>query len=383
MICYYSTRFTQYKRLIQLGESVTTKKVRVASSKAVISAPASLVSPIKPLVFISHDTRDATLAEMFGNLLTDASGGIVKSFRSSDKKGTTGIQFGAEWYTTIMAKIGDASDVVALLTHHSIDRPWILYEAGVAKGKLNTTVFGLAVGIPLDKASGGPFAQFQNSGDDEDSLTKLVLQLIQKNPDASPREEAVRRQVKAFRESIQAEIKNSAKTKPETQEEMNETAVAKMFEEVKVMFGELPERMRHYLRKGVLPNVRRPRIDQEMAEGLLLRERPNPMQWLIFIVVFRETLPWIYDLGMEFYRAMMSQKTLEIRRAQRNLQELMGYLENSPLISFLTESGHFNREEYHNIRSLFGLLNHYLAMPFDEILPHAQSKGDKKRGQLF
>ena len=36
-----------------------------------------------------------------------------------------------------MDKINDATDVVALLTQHSIDRPWILYEAGVAKGKLD------------------------------------------------------------------------------------------------------------------------------------------------------------------------------------------------------------------------------------------------------
>ena len=37
-----------------------------------------------PLVFISHDSRDADLAEAFANLLSDASGGVLKSFRSSD-----------------------------------------------------------------------------------------------------------------------------------------------------------------------------------------------------------------------------------------------------------------------------------------------------------
>jgi hypothetical protein len=81
-----------------------------------------------PLVFISHDSRDADLAEAFGNLLTDASGGILKSFRSSDKKGTAGIEYGAEWYRAIMQKLDDATDVVALLTARSINRPWILYE---------------------------------------------------------------------------------------------------------------------------------------------------------------------------------------------------------------------------------------------------------------
>ena len=164
-----------------------------------------------PYVFISHDARDADLAEAVANLLTDASGGMLKSFRSSDRKGSGGIEFGMEWYKAIMSSLAKATDVVALLTQHSVDRPWILYEAGVAKGKLDTTVLGVAVGIALDKANTGPFAQFQNSGDDEDSLTTLVLQLIRKIPNASPREEAVRRQVQAFRNSIGSLLKNRGK----------------------------------------------------------------------------------------------------------------------------------------------------------------------------
>jgi hypothetical protein len=63
---------------------------------------AKRVTTENPLVFISHDNRDADLAEAFGNLLTDASGGILKSFRSSDRKGTAGIEYGQEWYRAIM-----------------------------------------------------------------------------------------------------------------------------------------------------------------------------------------------------------------------------------------------------------------------------------------
>src|SRR3989338_7634283 len=87
---------------------------------------AKRVTTENPLVFISHDSRDADLAEAFGNLLTDASGGILKSFRSSDRKGTAGIEYGQEWYRAIMQKLDDATDVVALLTTHSVNRPWIL-----------------------------------------------------------------------------------------------------------------------------------------------------------------------------------------------------------------------------------------------------------------
>ena len=45
-----------------------------------------------PFVFISHDTRDAEIAEAFSKLLKSVSAGMLKSFRSSDNKGTQGIR---------------------------------------------------------------------------------------------------------------------------------------------------------------------------------------------------------------------------------------------------------------------------------------------------
>lgn len=74
-----------------------------------------------PLVFISHDSRDAELAEAFSKLLKSVSAGMLKSFRSSDKKGTEGIQFGDDWYKRLMSKLDSASDVVCLLTERSLD----------------------------------------------------------------------------------------------------------------------------------------------------------------------------------------------------------------------------------------------------------------------
>src|SRR6266436_1817339 len=198
-----------------------------------------------PLVFISHDSRDADLAEAFGNLLTDASGGILKSFRSSDRKGTAGIEYGQEWYRAIMQKLDDATDVVALLTARSIDRPWILYETGVAKGKLsaNDRVLGIALGVSLDEAATGPFAQFQNSSDDEDAITGLVLQLIRRHPQAAPREEAVRLQAKAFRETIAKLLKERKTDGVPTPAKTEDTSVAKFFEEIKVLVRDVPDRV--------------------------------------------------------------------------------------------------------------------------------------------
>jgi hypothetical protein len=155
-----------------------------------------------PLIFISHDTRDAEIAEAFCRLLSNVSVGMLKTFRSSDKKGTQGLEFGVEWYPELMKRLESARDVVCLLTEQSLGRPWILYEAGVAKGKLGIPVYGLALGIPLAKASVGPFAQFQNCDDDVDSIAKLVIQLVGRLPNAEPDRDIIMAQVRSFKARI-------------------------------------------------------------------------------------------------------------------------------------------------------------------------------------
>jgi hypothetical protein len=271
-----------------------------------------------PTVFISHDSRDADLAETFGNLLTDVSGGILKPFCSSDRKGNRGIEFGEDWFKTIMAKLGEATDVVALLTQHSIDRPWILYETGVAKGKSGTPAFGVAIGVPLEKASTGPFAQFQNCAADDDSLTKLAIQLIRRNPDASPREEAVRRHVAAFLESVTALMqKRGTSDHGDGSAKVDETTIAKLFEEVKVMFRSLPdnveEKLGRSMRRGMIGREREfhPMMMEEVLFNPMIEDKmASPgLGWLVFVSMFRDDLPWFYELGMDVYRALESRET--------------------------------------------------------------------------
>jgi|ERR1700722_1854947 len=102
-----------------------------------------------PLVFISHHNRDAAIAKAFDDLLTDLSGGTVRIFLASDRKGTHGIQHGEEWYPALIEKLIEATDVVALLTPSGINRPWVLYEMEVAKGRHpDQPVHGVALGCP-------------------------------------------------------------------------------------------------------------------------------------------------------------------------------------------------------------------------------------------
>jgi hypothetical protein len=280
-------------------------------------------------VFVSHDSRDADLAEAFGNLLTDASGGMLDSFRSSDRKGDHGIDFGDEWYRAITEKLGGATDVVALLTASSINRPWILYEAGYAAAKLDTRVFGIAIGIPLSRTQEGPFGQFQNSADDEDTLTNVVLQLIRRNPEARPRDEAVRRQVVAFRETVGRIAETGGVAAQGEAPPVDENAVAKLFEEVKVMIRDLPVQMRD--RRRFHPMMLE-KMDMMLRDGPLAGEDLGPgIAWLMYISVFRDECSWLYELGMEVYEALRAGDDEAARSATSRMQHVAEVTLHGPL----------------------------------------------------
>lgn len=289
---------------------MATKKK--AEQQPVVTNDESLVSKSKQsLVFISHDNKDAEIAEAFSKLLGSVSAGVLKSFRSSDRKGTQGIEYGVEWFPEVMRKLDEASDIVCLLTQTSVERPWILYEAGVAKGKLSTTVLGIALGIPLNKANNGPFAQFQNCSDDEDSLTKLVLQLVRRIPNAEPDEEVVKDQVKIFKQKLIELLKTKPKPEKPTDELKEDTSIAKLFEEVKIMFQDLPSRIDKRLDPDVMMRKRRrfhPKMIDELLHYSAKFKDPN-ISFLIMVSMFKEDIPWFYEIGIDTYKTLKTSKT--------------------------------------------------------------------------
>jgi hypothetical protein len=263
-------------------------------------------------------------------LLTDASGGVVQTFRSSDQSGRTGIDYGENWYAKIAKTLTEATDVVALLTPISIGRPWILFEAGFAVGRLDTKVFGIALGLPLSKAVLGPFAQFQNCEANEESLTAVVLKLIQRNPQAKPREQAVRRQVAAFLQDVEPLMKQRGSGQSESKEELDASAVTKMFEEVKLMYRDLSVRL------PADPDgqrIKRRRLHPGMFEELLLAARDDrgltSLPWFMAASYLRDEHPWLHELVLEFARTLDSTDRRRIMRARKNLSRAVQFMRNS------------------------------------------------------
>lgn len=342
---------------------VESDKTRAISETEILPGSGSS----SPMVFISHDGRDAELAEAFSKLLKSVSAGMIKTFRSSDKKGTEGIDFGEEWYRRLMTQLQSTSDVVCLFTERSLDRPWILFEAGVAKGKLGTPVFGVAMGVPLSRITTGPFYQFMNMDDSEGDLTKLVNQLARRVPNLELDADVVRSQVSNFKATEANLLKklSSGTSKTGAKEDVDESAVAKLAEEMK----SLPSRVAERLAEGGDPFLSRRRLRRfhPMVIEELMRifaEPGDPVAILMAASMVRDDMPWIYELAMEVYRAVKSEDSQAIEREIKRLHRFSDVMMRGP---FMEEFGFGSKE------------SHMFAMEFPRLLEHVLMRSLKMR----
>ncbi|MEN6626897.1 MAG: toll/interleukin-1 receptor domain-containing protein [Candidatus Sumerlaeia bacterium] len=291
-----------------------------------------------PLVFISHDSRDAELAEAFSKLLKSVSAGMLKSFRSSDRLGSEGIQYGDEWYKRLMERLADASEVVCLFTKRSLNRPWILFEAGVAKGKLDTPVHGIALGVSLSEVSTGPFYQFQNCQDDEDGLTGLVMQLLKRIPNAEPDREAIGLQVHTFKSNVEAilnRIDGTGNIEDSEGTEKDENSAAKLFEEIKVMVRDLPSNLEERIADGssIFRGKKLRRLHPMMIDELMHMPPRSPDPYLGILIMasmFRDDIPWLYELGMDAYRTSRNSKR-SAKESLMRFHQVLEYTIHGPL----------------------------------------------------
>ncbi len=351
-----------------MPETEKTKTHTTASESIVPVAPG-------PLVFISHDNRDAELAEAFSKLLRTVTAGMLKSFRSSDKKGKEGIEFGAEWYKRLMENLQAASDVVCLLTERSLDRPWILFEAGVAKGKLDTPVHGIALGVPLNRISTGPFYQFQNLDDSEASLAKLVLQLAQRIPGCEPESDVVRSQVNSFKTEVDVILKKSS-GKGAKEDGFTDDPLAKFLEEMKGTVRDLPAKVVEAVTEAGEP-VRRRRLRRfhpMMFEEIMhmTGDADDPIGLLMLASTVRDDLPWFYEVAVEGYHAIKAGDRAAAERQLNRISRLGDFVVHGPMRKELGLGG---REQ----RTLFRELPHMMERIMDRCLEAKKRTPSRRR----
>jgi hypothetical protein len=152
------------------------------------------------------------------------------------------------------------------------------------------------------------------------------MQLLSRNPETAPREEAVRRQVEIFRERVQ-EILGDGNALVSNEPGSD---AAKLFEEVKEMVRSLPNQIEDKIINSSFGGKmsRKRRFHPAMMEELIFhprfgKEDNGAMSLLVLVSMFRDDFPWIYEPGMELYRALRTGSGSAISKARRQLIDIL------------------------------------------------------------
>lgn len=142
-------------------------------------------------VLISHAHDERLLAEAWKILLSTISQGAINPWYSSDRQPDGGMQIGKEWREHLRREILKTDYVLAVLSPRSRDRPWILYECGLADGiaqgrqDINgqSNLTGVVIPILYSMTAGdlaNPLASFNAyMGDSKDAVIEVCERLVQ------------------------------------------------------------------------------------------------------------------------------------------------------------------------------------------------------------
>jgi hypothetical protein len=116
--------------------------------------------------------------------------------------------------------------------------------------------------------------------------------------------------------------------------------VAKFFEEIKVLVRDVPDRVASEL--GNDPRLRRmrkrrrfhPMMFDELIHHPAFRESPDQagVPLLMMFGMLRDDFPWIYELGIQLYRAMQDGDSKAIDKARRTLVDTVEMSIRGPLM---------------------------------------------------
>jgi hypothetical protein len=188
------------------------------------------------------------------------------------------------------------------------------------------------------------------------------MQLVGRIPNSEPDRDAVLMQVRTFKEKAETVLETlDAAPNNVDRAHVDDTSVAKLFEEVKVMFQDLPSRIEGRLDPARHRKSRR--FHPGMIEEFLhvSGDFGDPTGLLFLIGLLREELPWLHELGLEFYRAIKSGNRAQIRKTMKPLMIALDFTRYGPFIDEMPD-----KDSYLIVRELPDIFERYFARAMEK-----------------
>ncbi|MEW5982208.1 MAG: hypothetical protein AB1806_07535 [Acidobacteriota bacterium] len=208
--------------------------------------------------------------------------------------------------------------------------PWVLFEAGaLAKSMQDSRVIPILLDLEIRDIT-GPLAQFQAKKVDRSGLVEVVQSLNQLSQHPVPED-----RVKQLFDALWPDLEKKMTAIPTAAGPAKATRPQpEILEELVASVRSLDSRFREVAEEGPRGlRSRRMRFHPMMVRDLghMLGDKPgDPVNLLVVASMFRDEMPWLYELGMEAYRACKAGSMEDARLARRRFQKAAEFLGHGP-----------------------------------------------------
>jgi len=149
--------------------------------------------------------------------------------------------------------------------------------------------------------------------------------------------------------------------------------------EIQTELRALPSRLDEYAGGLRMPGMRRGRIHPMMFRELLHMSPHSPPAFgvLVLASLFRDSMPWLHEMGMEVYRAAKQGNGAELERAAREFRQAVEFASHGP---FSREFFGGGKEMFMMMEEIDPLLDRALGMLEGESKP-GRRKAKKESGE--
>jgi hypothetical protein len=242
------------------------------------------------------------------------------------------IEAGERWGEVVAKELADSSFGVICVTRENVNSPWVLFEAGaLAKTMQGSKVIPLLLDLEIRDIT-GPLAQFQAKKVEKAGVNDVINSINQTANNVVPEARA-----RELFEALWPKLENEVMTIPkQPATEKHTRPQHEILEELVVGVRSLDSRLREFTEGGpYLARRRRMKFHPMMFMDMMhmgRRDPGDPVRLLMLASIFREDMPWLYELAMEVYRATKAGLVEEAARSRRDFQRAMEFCMHGPAL---------------------------------------------------
>ncbi len=254
------------------------------------------------------------------------------------------IAAGERWAESVAKELEASNFGIICVTRENAGSPWILFEAGApAKSLQGSRVIPLLLDLEFRDVT-GPLAQFQAKKLEKSGLNEVINSINQVANHEVPEARAIQ-----LFEALWPEFEKKVASIPQQASPAKHTRPQhEILEELVASVRSLDSRFRDVAESSPSTTryrqLRHPFILEDVTH--MLAEKPNdPIFLLVMASMFKEEMPWLYELGMEAYRAFDKGNSAKGERSLHRFQRATECILRGP--SSLTEDFHVDRKALH------------------------------------